>query len=86
MVTDVDIAKRILIKDFDHFVDRTQFGLKLDENNEYDAVRIYHGILLNYARICKRRGILFQISILLFSTWREYFYSQPTNFYSQPTK
>ena len=52
MVTDVDIAKRILIKDFDHFVDRTQFGLKLDENNEYDAVRVYHGILLNYARIC----------------------------------
>ena len=47
MVTDIDIAKRILIKDFDHFVDRTQFGLKLDENNEYDAVRVYHGILWN---------------------------------------
>ena len=28
-------------------------------------------------RVCKRREILFQISLLLFSTWREYFYSQP---------
>ena len=37
-------------------------------------------------RICKRRGILFQISSLLFLTWKEYIYRQPTNFYSQPTK
>ena len=26
---------------------------------------------------CKRSKTLFQISLLLFSTWREYFYSQP---------
>ena len=37
-------------------------------------------------RICLRRGILFHISWLFFPTWREYFYSQPTNFFSQPTK
>ena len=34
------------------------------------------------ARSCKRSETLFQISLLLFSTWREYSYSQPTNFYS----
>ena len=33
---------------------------------------------LKNPRICYRRGILFQISLLLFSTWREYFYSQST--------
>ena len=39
-----------------------------------------------WPRICKRRGILFQISLLIFLTWREYFNSKPTNFYSQPSK
>ena len=34
-------------------------------------------------RSCKRREILFPKSLLLFSTWREYFYSQPTHFSSQ---
>ena len=38
------------------------------------------------SRSCKRREILFQKSWLLFSTWREYFYSQPTHFSSQPKK
>ena len=32
------------------------------------------------SRICKRRGIMFQISLLLFLTWSEYFYSQPTKY------
>ena len=43
-----------------------------------------NAIQLVKPRICKRRGILYQISLLLFSTWRVYFYSQPSNFYSQP--
>ena len=38
------------------------------------------------ARSCKRSEILFQISLLLFLTWTEYFYSQPTHFSSQPKK
>jgi len=38
LINDVDIAKRILIKDFDHFVDRTTFGLKFDENVEGDKI------------------------------------------------
>ena len=44
----------------------------------------WHNVLR--PRICKMRGILFKISLLLFSTWRACFYSQPTKFYSQPTK
>ena len=39
-----------------------------------------------WPRSCKRREILFQKSLLLFSTWREYFYSLPTHFSSQPKK
>ena len=35
---------------------------------------------------CKRSDTLFQKSLLLFSIWREYFYSQPTHFSSQPKK
>ena len=42
--------------------------------------------LVGNPRICKRRGILFQIYLLLFSTLREYFYSHQTNFNSQPKK
>ena len=38
------------------------------------------------SRSCKWSDTLFQKSLLLFSTWREYFYSQPTHFYSQPKK
>ena len=38
VINDVDLAKRILIKDFDHFVDRTTFGLKFDENVEADKI------------------------------------------------
>merc|ERR1711887_432158 len=34
----MDIAKKMLVKDFDHFVDRTAFGLKFDEANEADMV------------------------------------------------
>ena len=30
------------------------------------------------ARICKKRGILFQITFLLFLIWRKYFYSLPS--------
>ena len=35
------------------------------------------------SRSCKRSETLIQISLLLFLTWREYFYSQPTHFCSQ---
>ena len=34
----------------------------------------------------RSREIFFQISRLLFSTWREYFFSQPTHLSSQPKK
>ena len=37
-------------------------------------------------RSCKRSYTLFQKSLLLFSTWREYLYNQPTHFSSQPKK
>ena len=42
--------------------------------------------LLKPSKVYKRSDTLFQISLLLFSTWREYFYIQPTNFSSQPNK
>ena len=38
MINDLDIAKRMLIKDFDHFVDRTDFGLKYNEKEETDTI------------------------------------------------
>ena len=38
------------------------------------------------SRSCKRSNTLFQKSLLLFLTWREYFYSQLTHFSSQPKK
>ena len=40
MINDFDIAKRMLIKDFDHFVDRSDLGVKFDDSNEYS--RIWH--------------------------------------------
>ena len=43
-------------------------------------------LLDNQPRSCKRSHTSFQKSILLFSTWREYFYSQPPHFSSQPKK
>ena len=43
-------------------------------------------LTLFYPRSCKRSDTLFQKSLLLFSIWREYFYSQPTHFSSQPKK
>ena len=39
-----------------------------------------------WARSFKRSDTLFQLSLLLFLTWREYFYSQPTYYSSQPRK
>ena len=38
MINDMDIAKRMLIKDFDHFVDRGNFGLNLDPHDEIDKI------------------------------------------------
>ena len=40
----------------------------------------------SHPRSCKRSNTMFQKSLLLFSTWREHFYSQPTQFSSQPKK
>eukprot|EP00092_Neocalanus_flemingeri_P034479 GFUD01037490.1.p1 GENE.GFUD01037490.1~~GFUD01037490.1.p1 ORF type:complete len:541 (-),score=159.18 GFUD01037490.1:552-2174(-) len=38
IINDLDLAKRMMVKDFDHFVDRTDFGLKLDETSEADMM------------------------------------------------
>ena len=38
VINDIDIAKKMLIKDFDHFVDRTKFGLEFNEKEESDMV------------------------------------------------
>ena len=38
LINDIDIAKRILIKDFDHFVDRTDLGLKFDHSKIGDRI------------------------------------------------
>ena len=38
IINDMDLAKRMLVKDFDHFVDRTDFGLKIDETSEADMI------------------------------------------------
>ena len=38
MINDMDLAKRMFVKDFDHFVDRTNFGMKFDENSESDMI------------------------------------------------
>eukprot|EP00091_Calanus_sinicus_P010169 TRINITY_DN2366_c0_g1_i2.p1 TRINITY_DN2366_c0_g1~~TRINITY_DN2366_c0_g1_i2.p1 ORF type:complete len:342 (-),score=74.95 TRINITY_DN2366_c0_g1_i2:655-1680(-) len=38
IINDLDLAKRMLIKDFDHFVDRSDFGVKLDKTSEADMV------------------------------------------------
>ena len=37
MINDLDMAKRMLIKDFDHFVDR-DLGLKVDPHDEIDKI------------------------------------------------
>jgi len=38
IVNDLEIAKGMLVKDFDHFVDRTDLGVKFDPNNEGDMI------------------------------------------------
>merc|ERR1712227_526205 len=38
LINDIDIAKRMLIKDFDHFVDRTDLGLKFDHSKLGDRI------------------------------------------------
>ena len=38
LVNDIDIAKRMLIKDFDHFMDRTNLGLKFDHSKLGDRI------------------------------------------------
>ena len=42
-----------------------------NENYLSDSIEHSNQIKIIYPRICKRRGILFQISWLLFLTWRE---------------
>ena len=44
MVNDIDIAKKMVIKDFDHFVDRADFGLKW--NDEVEADRVWHNMFI----------------------------------------
>jgi len=38
IVNDLEIAKRMLVKDFEHFVDQKAIGLKFDSNNEADKI------------------------------------------------
>ena len=49
-------------------------------------IKLKYILILPIPRSCKRSNTLFQKSLLLYSTWREYFYSQPTHFSSQPKK
>ena len=44
MVNDFDVAKRMLIKDFDHFVDRTDLGVKFNKSIEMEQV--WHNMFL----------------------------------------
>ena len=76
-----------------HLVSFIKFNHKMsttiESENRYEKLfRKKSGscIFLDYPRSCKRSDTLFQKSLLLFSTWREYFYSQPTHFSSQPKK
>ena len=68
------------------------FGTREILNSEQEMMSCVKSwrILFELTRIdprsCKRSDTLFQKSLLLFSTWREYFYSQPTHFSSQPKK
>ena len=45
-------------------------------------IRLSYPVL--WPRSCERSNTLFKKYLLLFLTWREYFYSQPTRFSSQP--
>ena len=66
-------------------------GLTKVEYFFYNCLRFKKSLLsLEYShlvlqpRSCKRSDTLLQKSLLLLSTWREYFYSQPFHFSSQP--
>ena len=50
IINDLEIAKRMLVKDFDHFVDRTTPGFNLDLKNEGDFV-LSHSFFLKRGTI-----------------------------------
>ena len=58
MINDLELAKRICIKDFDHFVDRGEFGLKLDENDEIDKIFMNTFLLVKGDKWKTTRSIL----------------------------
>jgi len=58
MVNDLDLAKRMLIKDFEHFVDRSDFGLKLDPNVEADMLFGHSFIMLKGDDWKKNRNLM----------------------------
>ena len=64
------------------FLGKLEQGLYLNHNKK----RKIQWMVGNWPRSCKRSDALFQKSLLLFSTRREYFYRQPTHFFSQPKK
>jgi len=58
IINDMDLAKRMMVKDFDHFVDRTEFGLKLDPNNEADMTFGHSFIFLKGDEWKKNRNLM----------------------------
>ena len=58
VVNDLELAKKILIKDFDHFTDRTDLGLSGDIENEGDRIFKQVFILLKGDSWKRQRSIM----------------------------
>eukprot|EP00091_Calanus_sinicus_P011517 TRINITY_DN26055_c0_g1_i1.p1 TRINITY_DN26055_c0_g1~~TRINITY_DN26055_c0_g1_i1.p1 ORF type:complete len:144 (-),score=33.00 TRINITY_DN26055_c0_g1_i1:111-542(-) len=56
VINDMDLAKRMLVKDFDHFVDRTEFGLKFNEKDESDMM-LKHSFMMQKGDDWKKTGV-----------------------------
>ena len=46
VINDMGVAKRMLVKDFDHFVDRTAFGMKFNEDDDCDMIFAHSFMML----------------------------------------
>ena len=68
LINDIDIAKRMLIKDFDYFMDRTNLGLKFDHNKLGDRIFanmfiVQKGDMLKFHGFWRKIIVFYQFSL-----------------------
>ena len=64
-VRDPDLIRRILVKDFDHFVDRQENQIEKVSSSKTDQVNSFHNAMMMLIQFLQKKPLYFKIRLIL---------------------